>query len=40
MNTLGKNAVVIGRSHNVGLPISIILGADMTKGIYLNFSDK
>ncbi|XP_023344615.1 bifunctional methylenetetrahydrofolate dehydrogenase/cyclohydrolase, mitochondrial isoform X2 [Eurytemora carolleeae] len=32
MITLGKNAVVIGRSHNVGLPISIILGADMTKG--------
>ena len=37
MITLGKNAVVIGRSHNVGLPISIILGADMTKGIYFNF---
>jgi methylenetetrahydrofolate dehydrogenase(NAD+)/5,10-methenyltetrahydrofolate cyclohydrolase len=30
--TLGRNAVVIGRSHNVGLPISIILGADMSKG--------
>jgi len=26
------NAVVIGRSHNVGLPIQIILGADQTKG--------
>ena len=26
------NAVIIGRSHNVGLPIQIILGADGVKG--------
>jgi len=32
MKTVGLNAVVIGRSHNVGLPISIILGADISKG--------
>jgi len=31
-STFGKRAVVIGRSHNVGLPISIILGADTNKG--------
>lgn len=28
----GKEAVVVGRSHNVGLPIQIILGSDSTKG--------
>ena len=32
VRTLGLNAVVIGRSHNVGLPIQIILGADSAKG--------
>jgi len=32
IETYGKNAVVIGRSHNVGLPIAIILGADREKG--------
>ena len=29
---MGKNAVVAGRSHNVGLPIAMILQADHTKG--------
>ena len=29
---LGKNAVVAGRSHNVGLPIAMILQADHIKG--------
>lgn len=28
----GRSAVVIGRSHNVGLPIQVILGADRAKG--------
>ena len=28
----GKNAVVAGRSHNVGLPIAMILQADHIKG--------
>eukprot|EP00088_Acartia_fossae_P026366 TRINITY_DN27183_c0_g1_i2.p1 TRINITY_DN27183_c0_g1~~TRINITY_DN27183_c0_g1_i2.p1 ORF type:complete len:190 (-),score=17.79 TRINITY_DN27183_c0_g1_i2:391-915(-) len=32
IETYGRNAVVIGRSHNVGLPIAIILGADRSKG--------
>jgi len=32
LTTYGRNAVVIGRSHNVGLPISILLGADISKG--------
>jgi len=32
VETYGKTAVVIGRSHNVGLPIAIILGADKLKG--------
>ena len=31
MTTIGLNAVVIGRSHNVGLPIQILLGADKQK---------
>ena len=31
-NFLGKNAVVAGRSHNVGLPIAMILQADHIKG--------
>ena len=26
------NAVIVGRSHNVGLPIQILLGADSVKG--------
>lgn len=30
--TFGGSAVVIGRSHNVGLPIQVILGADSSKG--------
>jgi len=30
--TFGRSAVVIGRSHNVGLPIQVILGADSSKG--------
>ena len=34
IETYGKTAVVIGRSHNVGLPIAIILGADKQKGIH------
>ena len=29
---MGKNAVVAGRSHNVGLPIAMILQADHIKG--------
>lgn len=28
----GKKAVVVGRSHNVGLPIQILLGSDSVKG--------
>jgi len=28
----GKKAVVVGRSHNVGLPIQILLGSDAVKG--------
>jgi len=32
IETYGRTAVVIGRSHNVGLPIAIILGADKEKG--------
>jgi len=32
LDTVGRRAVVIGRSHNVGLPISILLGADVHKG--------
>merc|ERR1712083_1144619 len=28
----GKKAVVVGRSHNVGLPIQILLGSDSAKG--------
>jgi len=32
VNTFGGSAVVIGRSHNVGLPIQVILGADSSKG--------
>jgi methylenetetrahydrofolate dehydrogenase(NAD+)/5,10-methenyltetrahydrofolate cyclohydrolase len=36
VETYGKTAVVIGRSHNVGLPIAIILGADKLKGRYIN----
>jgi len=32
MHTFGLSAVVIGRSHNVGLPIQVILGADRLKG--------
>jgi len=32
ISTFGKSAVVIGRSHNVGLPIQVILGADGSKG--------
>ena len=32
MEYLGKNAVVAGRSHNVGLPIAMILQADGIKG--------
>ena len=32
LSTLGKNAVVIGRSHNVGLPVHILLSADASKG--------
>jgi methylenetetrahydrofolate dehydrogenase(NAD+)/5,10-methenyltetrahydrofolate cyclohydrolase len=31
-NFMGKNAVVAGRSHNVGLPIAMILQADHIKG--------
>ena len=31
-NFMGKNAVVCGRSHNVGLPIAMILQADNIKG--------
>ncbi len=31
-NYMGKNAVVAGRSHNVGLPIAMILQADHIKG--------
>ena len=30
---MGKNACVVGRSHNVGLPIAMILQADHVKGI-------
>lgn len=30
--TFGASAVVIGRSHNVGLPIQVILGGDSSKG--------
>ena len=29
---MGKNACVVGRSHNVGLPIALILQADHVKG--------
>ena len=29
---MGKNACVVGRSHNVGLPIAMILQADNVKG--------
>lgn len=32
MRTHGGNCVVIGRSHNVGLPIAIMLGADKLNG--------
>ena len=32
LSTLGKNAVVIGRSHNVGLPLHILISADARKG--------
>ena len=32
LSTLGKTAVVIGRSHNVGLPAHILLSADASKG--------
>ena len=31
-STLGKTAVVVGRSHNVGLPIQTVLAADGAKG--------
>jgi len=31
-DTFGRNAVILGRSHNVGLPIQIILGGDGHKG--------
>ena len=32
IRTIGQNAVIIGRSHNVGLSIQILLGADSSKG--------
>ena len=32
LSTLGKNAAVIGRSHNVGLPLHILISADASKG--------
>ena len=38
--TRGETCTVIGRSHNVGLPIALLMAADMAKGknvLWTNF---
>jgi len=36
IQTRGETCTVIGRSHNVGLPIALLLAADMARGLLID----